>query len=46
MICECGRCGTDTSVFWYPVSIGGEYAFDLCDKCMTLLWEFLKEGSQ
>lgn len=39
----CKRCGTLSSVFWWPCSFG-QREFYFCDDCMLKFAEFIKEG--
>ena len=48
MKCSCRRCGTNTSVFWTPITIGTKEdvgdehsTFYLCDSCQYDLSRFL-----
>ena len=46
----CDRCGTDSSIFWYPIGFGcgedGDGALrvlHLCDRCMFGLVKYMEQ---
>ena len=41
MICECEKCKTSMSIFWYPIEIG-ERKIWLCDNCMYKFVKWMK----
>ena len=41
MICECEKCHTESSVFWYPIEVGARTIY-LCDDCMFQFVNWLK----
>lgn len=42
---SCKRCGSQTSMFWWPCSFG-EREFWFCDDCMLKFVRFIREGQE
>ena len=45
MICQCERCKTRISVFWYPITVG-ERTIYLCDDCMFRFVMWMKRDDK